>query len=116
MLDSLDLVFSALANPTRRAILDRLRQGEVSAGALGLPFALSQPTISIHLKILEAAGLVTRGRQANARPVRLHPDALAAIDDWVGPYRQLWENRLDRLETVATELHQKAILDDNPDH
>ncbi len=115
-MQTLDLVLSALANPTRRAMLDRLREGEVTAGDLGAPFALSQPTISTHLKILESAGLVVRGRQANQRPVRLQPAALAALDDWIGPYRQLMEDRLDRLETVAKDLHKKEINDDDHDH
>lgn len=112
MQPSLDLVLSALANPTRRAILDRLRQGEVPAGELGAPFALSQPTISTHLKILESAGLVTRGRDANRRPVRLHPAALATLDDWIGPYRQLMEDRFDRLEEVAKDIQRKEQEDD----
>ena len=116
MQPSLDVVFAALANPTRRAILDRLRHGEVPAGDLGAPFALSQPTISTHLKVLESAGLVTRGRNANQRPVRLHPAALAALDDWIGPYRQLMEDRLDRLEDVAKQLQQKETQDDRSDH
>ena len=113
MQPSLDLVLSALANPTRRAILDRLRHGEALAGELGTPFALSQPTISIHLKILAAAGLVTRGRQANLRPVRLNPAALAALNNWFGPYRQLMEERLDRLEIVAKELQQWETSNDD---
>ena len=113
MQESLDLIFSALANPTRRAILDRLRDGEASVGDLAAPFALSQPTISTHLKILEIAGLVTRGRQANLRPVRLEPSAMAALDGWIGPYRQLWEERLGNLETYAAELHRKDIQNDD---
>lgn len=113
MQPSLDLIFSALANPTRRAILDRLMAGDATVNHLAAPFALSQPTISSHLKILEAAGLVTRARQANQRPVRLHPSALAAIDGWIGPYRQLWEQQLDRLQAYATELHQKEVRNDS---
>lgn len=111
MQQSLDLIFTALANPTRRAMLDRLIAGEASVGALAAPFALSQPTISTHLKILEAAGLVTRGRQANVRPVRLSPLALAAVGSWIDQYRQLWVDRLDRLETLATELQQQERPD-----
>ncbi len=106
-------VFAALANPTRRAILERLMAGEASAGDLAAPFALSQPTISSHLKVLEAAGLVTRGRQANIRPVRLQPHAMAAVDAWVGQYRALWEARLGQLESYATELEGKETRDDN---
>lgn len=113
MQPSLDLIFSALANPTRRAILDRLTAGDVCVGDLAAPFALSQPTISSHLKVLETAGLVTRGRQANLRPVKLQPTAIAAIDTWIGRYRQLWEQRLNQLDTIARDLHQKDISDDN---
>lgn len=76
----LDLMFNALANPTRQAILDRLMAGEATAGHLAAPFAQSQPTISTHRKVLETAGLVTRGRAANTRPVRLHSSAMAEID------------------------------------
>ncbi len=107
MQPSLDLIFSALANPTRRAILDRLTAGDLSAGDLAAPFALSQPTISSHLKVLETAGLVTRGRQANLRPVHLQPAAIAAIDIWIGRYRQLWQQRLDQLDILARDLQQK---------
>lgn len=109
MYHDLDLIFSALANPTRRAMLDRLRAGEASVGDLAAPFALSQPTISAHLKILEAAGLVQRSRQANQRPVRLQPEALSVIEGWIGPYRDLWDQRLDQLEIVAKELQQKDL-------
>ena len=113
MQPSLDLIFSALANPTRRAILDRLMAGDASVGDLAAPFALSQPTISSHLKVLESAGLVTRGRQANVRPVHLQPAAIAEIDGWISRYRQLWEQRLDQLESYAKDLQQKDIPDDN---
>lgn len=109
MQPALDLIFSAIANPTRRAILARLAAGEASVGDLAAPFALSQPTISSHLKILETAGLVTRGRQANVRPVRLNPAALAALDQWIGQYRALWDQRLDQLETYATDLQHKDM-------
>ena len=111
MQPSLDQIFTALANPTRRAILASLIPGEASVGDLAAPFALSQPTISSHLKILEQAGLVTRGRQANTRPVRLHPGALAVLDQWIGPYRALWDQRLDLLEAYATSLSPT----DNPE-
>ena len=107
MQPSLDLIFAALSNPTRRAILDRLVAGDASVNDLAAPFALSQPTISSHLKVLESAGLVTRGRQANQRPVRLHPQAIAALESWIGPYRALWQQRLELLETTATDLHHK---------
>jgi DNA-binding transcriptional ArsR family regulator len=109
----LDDILSALANPTRRAILDRLTLGEATVGDLAAPFALSQPTISSHLKVLEGVGLITRGRRANQRPVRLQPDALIGLDVWIGPYRHLWEARLDRLEDYAKTLPQKGPDDEN---
>ena len=113
MQPSLDLIFAALANPTRRAILERLRAGDASAGDLAAPFALSQPTISSHLKVLETAGLVSRGRQANLRPVHLEPAAIAEIDGWISRYRDLWNQRLDQLETTARDLQQKDTDNDH---
>ena len=108
MPEPLDLIFTALANPTRRAMLDRLTQGEATVTALAHPFALSQPTISSHIKILEAAGLVTRGRQANMRPVRLDAAALAQAHLWIGRYQQFWTDALERLETYAESLKQES--------
>lgn len=113
MQPSLDLIFSALANPTRRAMIDRLIAGEASVSDLAAPFALSQPTISTHLKVLESAGLVTRGRHANLRPVRLEPAAMAALGGWIDQYRRLWEDRLDQLETLAIALHQQETGHDD---
>ena len=110
---SLDLIFTALANPTRRAMLAQLMAGDATVGALAAPFDLSQPTISSHIKILDAAGLVTRGRHATQRPVRLHPGGLAAIEAWIGPYRDLWQARLEQLETYATTLQQQDNTDDH---
>jgi len=104
---TLDDVFAALANPTRRAILDRLRRGEATVNELAAPFALSQPTISAHLRVLESAGLVRRGRQANFRPVQLSPMALQAAHTWLGGYEQFWEDALGRLETHARTLEQE---------
>jgi len=99
----LDRVFSALADPTRRAMLARLAEGEATVNELAAPFALSQPAVSKHLKVLEAAGLVTRGRNAQTRPARLAPGALADADRWIGRYRRFWEGGLERLESyVAT--------------
>lgn len=110
----LDEIFAALANPTRRAIVVRLMAGEASVTELAAPFALRQPTISTHLKVLEQAGLVTRGRQANVRPVRLSPNALIHLDQWVSQFRTLWEPRLDRLETFAKTLQAKDEQHDDP--
>ena len=94
----LDHVFQALADPTRRAILARLASGEASVNELVEPFALSQPAISKHLKVLERAGLVSRGRSAQFRPVRLEPAPLAQAAQWLGDYRRFWEASFDRLE------------------
>jgi DNA-binding transcriptional ArsR family regulator len=87
-------VFAALADPTRRAILSRLAHGEATVNELVAPFALRQPTISKHLKVLEGAGLVTRGRQAQFRPVRLNPEPLAGAAQWLGGYRRFWEENI----------------------
>ena len=94
---SLDATFSALADPTRRAILARLALGETSVMELAKPFAMSLPAVSKHLKVLERAGLIVRGREAQWRPCRLEPIALKGVDDWLESYRRLWEERLDRL-------------------
>jgi DNA-binding transcriptional ArsR family regulator len=95
--DRLTATFSALADPTRRAILGRLTLGQASVNELVAPFNLSQPAISKHLKVLERAGLITRGREAQWRPCKLEGAALKDIADWLEPYRQFWEQRLDRL-------------------
>lgn len=103
----LDLVFSALADPTRRAILARLAAGEATVNELVEPFELSQPTISKHLKVLEGAGLVTRGREAQFRPVRLNALPLKSAAQWIGDYRRFWEESFDRLDAYVSELHRK---------
>lgn len=102
--DRLSATFSALADPTRRAILARLALGEASVTELAEPFAISMPAISKHLKVLERAGLITRGREAQWRPCRIEPDALRGIDDWLERYRRLWEERLDRLEAYLRSI------------
>jgi DNA-binding transcriptional ArsR family regulator len=99
-----DRVFAALSNATRRAMLDRLVQGPVTAGDLGLPFALSQPTISAHLKVLEEAGLVRRGKAGTTRPVMLATEALEHAHRWMSEYERFWLGRLDRMEDVARAL------------
>jgi len=105
--DRLSLTFSALADPTRRAILARLAQGESSATELGAPFAISQPAVSKHLKVLERAGLISRGRDAQWRPCRIEPRALKDVDQWLDRYRRMWDERLDRLDHYLQELQGK---------
>ena len=102
--DRLDATFAALADPTRRAILARLALGEVSVTELAEPFAMSQPAISKHLKVLERAGLVTRGRDAQRRPVRLEAQPLAEATGWLERYREIWEANYARLDAVLEEL------------
>jgi DNA-binding transcriptional ArsR family regulator len=100
----LDATFAALADPTRRAILARLASGEASVTQLAGPFAMTQPAVSKHLKVLERAGLVSRGRDAQRRPCRLEPAPLAAADAWLENYRRLWEESFERLDTLLEEL------------
>jgi len=101
--DRLTATFSALADPTRRAILARLTLGETSVGELAEPFDMSLPAISKHLKVLERAGLIARGRDAQRRPCRLAAAPLHEISDWVATYQRFWEQRLDRLEAYLQE-------------
>jgi DNA-binding transcriptional ArsR family regulator len=96
--DKLDAIFGALADPTRRAILARLASGEVTVNELAEPFAMSQPAVSKHLKVLERAGLIARGRDAQRRPCRLHPETLKTVADWVAYYEQFWTESFDRLD------------------
>jgi DNA-binding transcriptional ArsR family regulator len=103
----LDQVFGALADPTRRAILARLARGDATVNELIAPFGLKQPTISKHLKVLEGAGLVSRGREAQFRPVRLNAAPLREVAEWVGNYQRFWEERLDQLGEYAKELQRK---------
>ena len=105
-MDRLSGTFQALADPTRRAILARLAQGEASVNDLAKPFAISQPAISKHLKVLERAGLISRSREAQYRPCRLEPEALKRVEEWLEEYRRLWDARLDRLETYLSKLQQ----------
>jgi len=108
-LQPLDRVFGALADPTRRAILARLAQGEATVNELVAPFDLSQPTISKHLKVLERAGLVARGREAQFRPVRLNAAPLASAAHWLGDYRRFWAESLERLHTYVQELKREEM-------
>jgi DNA-binding transcriptional ArsR family regulator len=103
----LDATFAALADPTRRAMLARLAAGEATVTELAAPFAMSQPAISKHIKVLERAGLVTRGRDAQRRPVRLAPRLLGEASDWLDEFRRYWEASFDALDAVLEELKQK---------
>jgi len=104
--DALSLTFSALADPTRRAILQRLSQGEASVSELTEPFDISMPAISRHLKVLEQAGLVVRTRHAQWRPVQLNAAPLAEISSWVERYRRHWEHSFDRMDAYLAELQK----------
>ena len=101
---NLDATFAALSDPTRRAILARLASGELSVTELAEPFAMSQPAISKHLKVLERAGLISRGRDAQRRPRRLEASPLAEANEWLEKYRQLWEENFQRLDALLDEL------------
>ncbi len=110
-MDPLSIKFAALADPTRRAILARLVLGETSVTELAEPFAMSMPAVSKHLKVLEHAGFVTRGRAAQWRPCKIEPAALKEVDDWLESYRRFWEAGLDRLETYLAELQAKEAVE-----
>src|SRR4051812_8944960 len=106
--DRLDTTFAALADPTRRAILARLVAGEATVTELAAPFDMSQPAISKHLKVLERAGLISRGRDAQRRPCRLEPRPLQAATDWLENYRRFWEDGYQRLDVLLEELKGEA--------
>jgi DNA-binding transcriptional ArsR family regulator len=105
--DHLSATFAALANPTRRAILARLASGECSVTELAEPFEMSMPAISKHLRVLEQAGLIARGREAQWRPCRLETGPLKEVANWAERYRAIWEQRFDRLETYLQEIKAK---------
>jgi DNA-binding transcriptional ArsR family regulator len=109
--DPLSATFAALADPTRRAILARLALGETSVSELAEPFDISLPAVSRHLKVLEHAGLIARGREAQWRPCRIELNALKGVDEWLEEYRRLWEQRLDRLEDYLRTLQADAPVD-----
>lgn len=111
--DPLSAIFAALADPTRRAILARLSLGEATVTELAEPFDMSFPAVSKHLKVLERAGLVGRGRDAQFRPRRLQPEPLREIDRWLETYRAMWDEQLDRLEAYLAKL-QQGNPDDAP--
>lgn len=106
MPDPLSTTFAALADPTRRAILARLARGEASVGELAAPFSISQPAVSKHLKVLEQAGLITRGRAAQSRPCRLDAARLRDVSDWLDTYRRFWDESFDRLDAYLAELQK----------
>lgn len=111
-LNRLDAVFAALADPTRRAILARLASGEAGVMELAKPFAMTQPAISKHLKVLERAGLISRGREAQRRPCRIEAQPLAEANEWLERYRQFWEGSFQRLDSLLGELQSSPP---NPD-
>jgi DNA-binding transcriptional ArsR family regulator len=106
-LDQLSVTLAAIADPTRRAILERLAEGEATVGELAEPFEMSLPAISKHLKVLEQAGLIERGRDAQWRPCRIAAGPLKEVADWVGRYRNHWEESFDRLNAYLRELQNR---------
>jgi DNA-binding transcriptional ArsR family regulator len=111
--DTLSITFSALADPTRRQILERLSHGELSVTELAEPFKMTQPAISKHLKVLERAGLIVRGRKAQWRPAKLQAAPLKEAADWVGKYRKNWEESFDKLDAyLKTIQKEEEVIDD----
>jgi len=102
--DSLSAAFAALADPTRRAIIARLAEGEASVNELAAPFDMSLPAVSKHLKVLEKAGLISRGKEAQWRPARLEPQTMKSIADWLEQYRRFWESSFDRLDGYLQKI------------
>jgi DNA-binding transcriptional ArsR family regulator len=113
MSDPLSATLSALADPTRRAILARLVEGQATVNELAKPFAISLPAVSRHLKVLEHAGLISRGREAQWRPCKLEVKNLKTVDDWLSVYRRFWEESFDRMAAYIDELKQ-GEADDRP--
>ena len=107
MPDTLSVTLSALADPTRRAILARLAKGEATVNEIAKPFDISLPAVSRHLKVLEVAGLISRGREAQWRPCRLEPRALKAVDNWLSRYRRFWSESFDKMDVYLAELKAK---------
>ena len=107
MPDTLSVTLSALTDPTRRAILARLAKGEATVNEIAKPFDISLPAVSRHLKVLEAAGLISRGREAQWRPCRLEARALKAVDDWLSRYRRFWTESFDKMDAYLAELKAK---------
>ena len=111
--DSLSAAFAALADPTRRAIIARLAEGEASVSELAAPFDMSLPAVSKHLKVLEKAGLISRGKEAQWRPARLEPQTMKGIADWLEQYRRFWESSFDRLDGYLQKIQ---TADDSGPH
>ncbi len=107
MIDRLSSTFAALADPTRRAILSRLASGETSVTELARPFRMTLPAVSKHLKVLQRAGLITRGRRAQWRPCSIAAAPLKEASDWIGAYSRFWEERFDRLDDYLKQLQEK---------
>jgi DNA-binding transcriptional ArsR family regulator len=105
--DPLSVTLSALADPTRRAILARLTEGQATVNEIARPFGISLPAVSRHLKVLEAAGLISRGREAQWRPCRLEAAALRNVDDWLASYRRFWTESFDKMDAYIAELKDK---------
>jgi DNA-binding transcriptional ArsR family regulator len=105
--DPLSVTLSALADPTRRAILARLAEGEATVNEIAKPFDISLPAVSRHLKVLEAAGLISRGREAQWRPCRLETEALKNVDNWLARYRRFWTGSFDKMDAYIAELKAK---------
>ena len=112
--DALSLTFAALADPTRRAILQRLAAGEAVVKDLALPFEMSSPAVSKHLRVLERAGLIEQGRQAQWRPRRLRAQPLGEASDWLQAYRPFWEERFERMDELLHEMKAKAAIKPKP--
>ena len=110
--DPLSVTLSALADPTRRAILARLAKREATVNEIAKPFQISLPAVSRHLKVLEAAGLISRGRQAQWRPCRLETDALRNVDDWLARYRRFWTGSFDKMDAYIARLKSKEKRDE----
>jgi DNA-binding transcriptional ArsR family regulator len=106
--ERLTAVFGALADPTRRAILNRLKEGEASVNVLAAPFDISLPAVSRHLKVLERAGLIVRGREAQWRPCRLDAEPIKEVAAWAGGFRQFWEESFEKLDDLLTELREES--------
>ena len=113
MSQRLDATFGALADPTRRAILAQLATGEASVAQLAAPFAMSQPAISKHLKVLERAGLISRGRDAQRRPRRIEAQPLAEANEWLERYRKIWEANFERLDALLEEMKAMQVKRDD---
>lgn len=111
--DRLSATFAALADPTRRAILTRLREGEASVNTLAAPFPISLPAISRHLKVLEQAGLIARGREAQWRPCRLDAAPIEEVAAWAGGFRQFWEESFEKLDDLLVEVQKEETTDDS---